>query len=145
MQFNLVRVVLVLASIAVSIPSSFAVGPGLQPFEEGKGTIGLTCTQPSGHQVAAMPSADAALAACRSSSNLAGCLNQVRDTARREFADCAHGVREQWFAEALREGSGVHPRIWEYVDGSAEYSLEMSGLYSAVIQGRTAARRRPAR
>ncbi len=145
-------VFLFVASALVSIPSSFAVGPGLQPFEEGKGTIGMVCTDSLGRQVAALPSFTSAISACGSHSDMEACMESVRSTSRREFGACVHGVQDQWVAEAVRTGFPVGTaerpaNIWRFVDGSDQYRLEMSGLSTAVIARRAdaASRRRDQR
>jgi hypothetical protein len=139
-----VRAMLVLV-MALVANSAFAVGPGLEAFEEGKGTIGMVCTDQSGRQYAALPAASVAMRSCTGARDLSACLDGVVEQSRREFGNCLHGVQGQWVAEVVREGTPVGGSVWNYVDGASEYRNVMSGFSTAVISGRTEARRRAGR
>ena len=122
---------LFLAFLALSSPSAFASGPGIPPFEDGKGTIGLLCTDASGEQFS-MPSFTTA--------------PEGRRIMIDAFNSCLHRVQVQWNREVLaaergsvdfvdRDGRGIS--IYSYIDGHAAYVREADEMRSSSIRRRS--------
>jgi hypothetical protein len=127
MHMRAIRVFGLLSLLLTVATNALAVGPGLREFEEGKGTIGLICTNPQGRQFA-MPTWTTP--------------PSRREAARTDFNNCMRQVGQQWTEEALASYADMVDRrhrpipVWNYIDGATEYRNEMSSMQSAVISRR---------
>ena len=124
--------------VFVASVSAWAAGPGLLPFQEGKGTIGLLCTGADGRQFGT-PSFAQALNACNpAASNFRDCAQVQTEAAQREFEGCTQSVMAQWTEEAISNRRvDLTGTIWSYIDGARIYQIQAMSMRSAVISRRS--------